>query len=160
MKKIFVFALLVTFLLSGCGKEVGVIGGADGPTDIVIVPEDDWGISMYAENVTPTGVKVVCEQSGGFYKGELQTGTPWTLEYEEDGEWKPCPTKDGTELIWTMIAQKIKINSTTEWVMDFSMHYEPLTAGKYRIGKVITDFKGDGDYANRTYYANFTIEAE
>ena len=160
MKKFLCLLLITVFALSGCGKDSAVIGGADEPTNILVMPKDDWGIAMHAEDVTPTGVKVVCEQSGGSYKGELQTGTPWTLEYEENGEWKSVPTISGDELVWTMIAQKINENQTTEWYMDFSMHYEPLTAGKYRIGKVITDFKGDGDYASRTYYANFTIEAE
>jgi len=121
---------------------------------------DDWGILMYAEDVTPSGVKVVCKQFGGEYEGELQTGTPWTLEYESDGVWIDCDTKDGNPLFWTLIAQKINKNDTTEWYMDFSMHYDPLPPGRYRIGKVITDFVESGNHTDKTYYAEFTIEAE
>ncbi len=121
---------------------------------------DDWGIMMYAEDVTPTGVKVVCRQFGGNYKGELQTGTSWVLESETDGKWGEYPTKDGNPLAWTMIAQKINENEITEWFMDFSMHYDPLPPGRYRIGKEITNFIETGDYENKTYYAEFTIEAE
>ena len=47
MKKLaaFAFRLLCAFGLAGCGREsasVGIIGGADGPTAILVASNMDW----------------------------------------------------------------------------------------------------------------------
>ncbi len=56
MKKIFVLLALIGFavLLTGCGEStaVGVIGGADGPTAVVIGEQaEPWEYDMYADEL-------------------------------------------------------------------------------------------------------------
>lgn len=125
---------------------------------VFIQSHDDWGIMFYTEDVTAKGVTLVCEQFGGEYKGELQTGTPWILQKEESGIWSSYPTKDGKDLVWTGLGLLINKNDKTIWKIDFETHYGKLTPGRYRVGKEITDFRGVGDYENKTYYAVFEIE--
>ena len=42
--------------------------------------EENWGITLTAENVIPTSAKIKCTQSGGEPTGELQTGSWYILE--------------------------------------------------------------------------------
>ncbi len=56
MKRSFVLSLVFVMLLfTGCGKEnaaVGVIGGADGPTTVIVAEQvEPWEYDMYAEEL-------------------------------------------------------------------------------------------------------------
>ena len=53
--------LLCSLLLSACNNtSVGVIGGADGPTSIIVSNSGDkWGITLCAENVTKTFMRCI-----------------------------------------------------------------------------------------------------
>ena len=55
MKKVIALTLVFVVLLTGCGKEnatVGVIGGADGPTAVVIGEQaEPWEYDMYADEL-------------------------------------------------------------------------------------------------------------
>ena len=47
-----------------------------------------------------------------------------------------------------------------EWEVNWGGRYGTLPVGKYRIGKIITDFRQSGDFDNATYYAEFEINNE
>lgn len=118
---------------------------------------DEWGITMYAENVTPKGVTVCCEQFGGNLSGELQTGAAYTLEVFEDDKWVEVETKTGEPLVWNSIAYSIQKNELTKWDVNFEHIYNDLQPGTYRVGKNVMDFRAAGDYDQKTYYAEFKI---
>ena len=81
-----VLILLCSLLLTACNNtSVGVIGGADGPTSIIVSNEGDkWGITLRAENVTKTGMTLKIEQFGGNPDGVLETGEWFKLEKTVD----------------------------------------------------------------------------
>lgn len=150
MKKVFAFMMAVVLLFaSGCGQNTNPDLNGEEP--------DEWGVTLSAEDVTPTGMTLVCTQSGGKYEGELYTGSRFVLERFVEGEWLPVSIKPEEEVDWTMIALGIQPNTTTKWTVNWEFLYGFLEPGTYRISKEIMDFRGPGQYTEKTYYAEFGI---
>ena len=131
------------------------IGEPDGGEDDA--QKDELGVSLSAEEVTPTGLKLVCMQVGDGPTGELQTGSWFALQQkDEQGEWVDVPALL-EDVAFTDEAYMIYTNGATEWEVNWEYLYGELPAGEYRIAKKINDFRGTGDYDTYTYYAEFTI---
>ena len=131
------------------------IGEPDGGEDDA--QKDELGVSLSAEEVTPTGLKLVCMQVGDGPTGELQTGSWFALQQkDEQGEWVDVPVLL-EDVAFTDEAYMIYTNGATEWEVNWEYLYGELPAGEYRIAKKINDFRGTGDYDTYTYYAEFTI---
>lgn len=117
----------------------------------------DWGISLAVKDVTPSGLTLVCTQSGGNPSGELQTGTEYNLIVLEDGTWKEV-----SEIIdnvgWNAIAYLIPKENSTEFEISWEWLYGKLSAGTYRLTKGFTDFRESGDYDTAVYWIEFEIE--
>lgn len=167
MKRILVTSIILScLLLSACNDStsVGIIGGADGPTAIVvgkndeIVSDDKWGLSLYAEDVTPKGITLKIEQFGGSPTGELQTGEWFSLEVIKDNEWKAVETNPLVDYAWNDVAYLIKKNDITELKVDWKWLYGELEPGYYRLKKEIMDFRETGDFDKEIYEVYFTIE--
>lgn len=127
----------------------------DESTDII----DSWGIELSARNIRPTGMTLICNQSGGESTGELHTGSYYFLEEEIDGEWIEVEIFDlEYDLAWTDEAWVIPMNDTVGWEIDWEWLYGELPIGRYRMGKEITDFRNTGDYDTKIYYAAFVIQ--
>ena len=125
------------------------------PPEFVIFQEI-WGITLIAENITPTGMTIKCTQSGGKPTGELQTGSWYVLEkWTKEKGWQQAPCF--AEVVWTEEAWMIPAGGICQWEMDWKGLYGVLPSGKYRIGKNIMDFRGSGDYDTALYYAEFEI---
>ena len=131
------------------------IGEPDGGEDDA--QKDELGVSLSAEEVTPTGLKLVCMQVGDGPTGELQTGSWFALQQkDEQGEWVDVPVLL-EDVAFNDEAYMIYTNGATEWEVNWEYLYGELPAGEYRIAKKINDFRGTGDYDTYTYYAEFTI---
>lgn len=120
------------------------------------IMEETWGLTLSVRDVTPTGLTLICTQSGGAPTGELQTGSPFWLEKYVGGVWEAVPLVPVC-VDWTMEAYRIPINGSLEREVNWESLYSELPTGTYRIGKKIMDFRGAGDYDEREYYAQFTI---
>ena len=121
---------------------------------------DKYGITLILENLTSTGATIKCEQSGGEVTGELETGSWYIVEKwtQMDG-WKEVETViDKQQVGWTAEAYMILEGSTTEWEVNWEWLYGELPAGKYRIGKQITDWRESGDYDTVVYHIPFEIK--
>lgn len=119
----------------------------------------NWGIQLTATNVTPTGLTLVCKQSGGQPTGGLQTGSFYWLEVQIDNEWVSVEMLPREyERAWTDEAWIIPMKDSVEWDMDWESLYGELPIGEYRIGKEIIDFRSTGDYDKNVYYAIFDIK--
>ena len=121
---------------------------------------DKYGITLILDNLTSTGAKIKCEQSGGEVTGELETGSWYIVEKwtQMDG-WKEVETViDKQQVGWTAEAYMILEGSTTEWEVNWEWLYGELPAGKYRIGKQITDWRESGDYDTVVYHIPFEIK--
>ena len=128
------------------------------PPEFMIFDEK-WGVTLTAEDITPTGVTIKCTQSNGNPTGELQTGSwyiveTWTREYG----WKQMPYIIDGEIGWNDIAWIIPMDDITELEVNWEWLYGKLPTGKYRIGKEITDFRSSGDFDTAIYYAEFEIK--
>lgn len=173
MEKLLVLALLLALLLTGCGggdssgrTENDVSGqkvtgqAATGQTagDVAAqAQEDEWGLALAAEDVSPTGLTLRFVQRDGAPTGELETGSPFWLEKEQDGTWVEVePLIE--DLAWDMMAYVINMDGDTELEQSWSALYGELAPGSYRLGKTVMDFRGTGDYDQRDYYAYFTVE--
>lgn len=156
MKKLFglLIAALMLFCLVSCAQTDSNPSGETAPQ---ADENNEWGIVLSAEDVTTTGMTLVCTQSGGQYTGELQTGSPFTIEQEVDGTWLPVDTKPEMDWAWTMEGWMIRPNDTTKWDVNWDFLYGELGPGQYRIQKEIMNFRGPGDYTQKPYYAEFAI---
>ncbi len=130
---------------------------------VIIYPmvTDPWGIRLWAENSTPQGLEISCEQFGGSAAGKLQTGEAYTLEVFRDEAWIPVETKTpDTPPVWHAVAYDIPENEITKWNIDFTRIYDVLPPGLYRVGKTVMDFREAGAFEEKTYYAEFQISDE
>ena len=124
----------------------------------VISPNEEslsWDISITAENVTPTGCKLVIQQLGGYPSGQLQTGAWYDIERLEGG-WMSVETVTNN-YAWNAIAYLIPENGDYEAKIDWEWLYGELPAGNYRIAKEVMDFRGAGDFDKKFFYAYFEI---
>lgn len=120
--------------------------------------EETWGITLTAENITPTGATIKCTQSGGEPTGELHTGSWFILEnWTQQNGWKEVPYVVEGDVAWTEEAWMISKGETYEWDINWEYLYGTLAEGKYRIGKEIMDFRVTGDYDTAIYFAEFEI---
>lgn len=122
------------------------------------INNDKWGICLFAEDVTSTGITLKIEQFGGDYSGELQTGAAYTLEKNINDEWQQVKTRTDEPLVWTLQAYIIKKNDITEMKIDWKYAYGELEPGYYRLIKEIADFKVAEKYDKETYEVYFTID--
>ncbi len=119
---------------------------------------DGWGIQLEAKDVAPTGLTLVCTQSGGYISGTLQTGSAfWVEEKTEDG-WDALGFPE--DMAFTAEAWTIPLEDSTEWEVDWSYAFGELPPGTYRIAKNIMDFRETGVWDEKTYYAEFVLEGE
>lgn len=124
--------------------------------------EEVWGMRLRVADVMPTGLTLICEQSGGNPTGELQTGPMFWLERQVGGVWKSVEQRHSEEdadavYAFEDIAYILQKGSSRVWRLRWSHLYGDLSGGRYRIGKRITDFRGTGDYDTRSYYAEFEV---
>ncbi len=157
MKKFIALILSLTFVLTlvGCGDNI--VDETEETKDVV-AEDDKWGILLIAENVTPTGLTLKIEQSGGNPSGSLEFGAAYLLENMVNNEWQELETITGEPLAWNMLAYIIKMNDVTETQIDWQYSYGELKPGKYRIKKEIMDFRDSGDYDTKIYFAEFEIK--
>lgn len=120
---------------------------------------DKWGLTLTAQDVTPTSLTLCFEQFGGTLEGNLQTGNPFTIEkLNENGEWEALKMKDN--VAWTLPAFLIPQNNIYEKEESWEYIYGTLSPGSYRIAKEVADFKEGHEYKPETYYAYFDITEE
>lgn len=116
----------------------------------------NWGLTFSVKNVTSSGLTMVVTQSGGTLTGQLMTGRRYFIQKYENGEWIFLETPE--DLAWTMEAWGIPSNDSVEWDVTWNRIYGNLSAGQYRIGKNVMDFRAAGDYDVATIYAEFVIQ--
>lgn len=132
-----------------------VLGGASFPQPIE--PEKaDWGITLSVKDVTPTGMTLVCSQSGGEITGDLECGSDYSLLVNSNGVWNAVPYLVN-EVAWTSEAYCIPMNDSIEFELKWERLYGELPAGTYRVVKGFMDFRGTGDYDTETYHTEFEI---
>lgn len=123
----------------------------------LLVNNPGWGITLHAEDVTPTGMNLVCTQQGGIPEGQLMSGQPYVLQMYENGQWSSLPHLLD-EWAWTMEGWMIPTNHSVSWQVNWSWLYGELAPGHYRIGKGISLWLAPGETQEAMHYAEFVIE--
>lgn len=121
--------------------------------------QEQWGITLTAENISHSGATIVCSQSEGENVFELNTGSFYIIQKlvetgYVDVEYLPQEYDIG----WTSEAYIINKGGSTTWDINWEWLYGKLPAGEYRIGKEIMNFRGPGDFDQEMVYAHFEIK--
>lgn len=164
MKKplLFLFLILSVVNLSACiSKEESNNDMSSIETVIDVINNnsgeiDELGIKLYATNITPTGLTLVCTQAGGNIDGELQTDNLYRIEKEIDGVWEKIKLQEN--VYWEDEVLKVNEGKNSEWDIDWTTTYGELSAGEYRIGKKFIDFESQKEYSSYFCYVEFSIE--
>ena len=153
MKKIIVL-LLSLITLTACTRIVKVEEVKDA--------EDEWGLTLSADNVTPSGMTIVFSQMNGKQTGELETGDWYALYTEENGEWKELPfiVDDDVNIGWHSIAYLIPKGGSYKMEVNWEWLYGKLEPGKYRINKEVMDVRETGDFDKKIYSLEFTVSGK
>ena len=123
--------------------------------DIPYERDTDLGLSMWTENVTPTGLTLVYRQSGGEGFSELSANPDFYLQRRTDNGWELCDTVVES-YGWTLVGTTIGKDKETRTDIDWEWLYGMLPAGHYRISKVIVP--DERFYDGCTFRAEFDIE--
>ena len=117
----------------------------------------DWGLTLSAKDVTPSGLTLICSQSGGAPSGELMTGEDYYLIVWREGHWRMVvPVIEN--YAWNSLAHWISKNTDTEFEIDWKWLYGELEPGTYRLVKEFMDFRKTADYDEAIYWMEFVIE--
>lgn len=117
----------------------------------------DWGLTLSAKDVTPSGLTLVCTQSGGEPSGDIMTGEDYYLTVWKKGHWRmvmPVIENYG----WNSLAHWITKDDDTEFKIDWKWLYGELEPGTYRLVKEFMDFRKTADYDEAIYWVEFVIE--
>ena len=161
MKKLILAALSAMMLLTAAGCTVSghnLEPAVPSPSD---APDNTLGITLTAENVTPTGLTLVCTQSGGEVTGELMSGSYYSLELYTARGWEPAKYAKGInpeEVAWTAESWVINMGGEVRWETNWEWLYGKLPAGWYRVGKEILDWRAPGDFDRHMTYAVFEVK--
>ena len=79
--------LCCLLVLSACAQASGGLTNLSTLSEQSAPNDDLLGVRLSADGVKPTGLTLICTQSGGQPTGELLTGTPYWLEEWNDGQW-------------------------------------------------------------------------
>ena len=114
----------------------------------------DFGLKLTAEDVTPTGLTLICEQSGGVFEGELASTSEFSLDMFDGAKWIVCDTViPESEIAWDQPLLLIQPEDSVSWDIDWTTIYGELKPGSYRISKWVMD-----QTSENTYFAYFTVK--
>ena len=165
MKKLIAFVLVSICVATFAGCASTADGGAlqdsirnEERSDQVNIMQNDWGITLETENVTPGGLTLVCQQSGGTDVSELLTGSYFVIQKHEEAGWADVEyLPQEYDVAWTAEAWIVQKENTTKWNVNWEWLYGELPDSEYRIGKEFMCFRGTGDFDSEMIYANFEI---
>jgi len=131
------------------------------PKDIPVGDEEfpNWGLTLSVKDVTPSGLTLVCTQSGGEITGELITGESYYLMKVKNKKGKYLSNvRGGSDFDFNAVAYMIPLNTDTEFNVDWKQMYGELKPGTYRLVKEFTEYRENGNHNDADYWVEFVIE--
>lgn len=131
------------------------------PKSVPLADENfpNWGLTLSVKDVTPSGLTLVCTQSGGEVTGELITGESYYLMKVKNKKGKYLPNvRGGYDFDFNAVAYLIPLNTDTEFNVDWKQMYGELKPGKYRLVKEFTEYRENGNHNEADYWVEFVIE--
>ena len=161
MKKLIALVLTLVCMLSfvGCAPKTDEDTSINlSKNEIDAAIPNKWGVVLEVDNVTAKGLTIVCNHSGGEGVAELDTGSFYVIQKYEKAGWIDVEyLPHEYDIAWTSEAWIIQKEGTTQWDVNWEWLYGELSAGKYRIGKEIMNFRDTGNYDTELVYAEFII---
>ena len=118
----------------------------------------DWGLTLSAKDVTPTGMTIVFIQRGGSVTGTLSTAFWYRLQKLTDYGWIEVETiLPEDEVFWGLSAIPITLEESTEIQVDWEWLYGQLSPGEYRISQEVKDYRYDANYDETILWLQFEI---
>ena len=131
------------------------------PKDIPVGDEEfpNWGLTLSVKDVTPSGLTLVCTQSGGEITRELITGESYYLMKVKNKKGKYLSNvRGGSDFDFNAVAYMIPMNTDTEFNVDWKQMYGELKPGTYRLVKGFTELRENGNHNDADYWVEFVIE--
>ena len=124
---------------------------------------DEWGISLSVDNVTPTGLTLVCKQEDFIPtttndNWEIRFNSPYVIQKYEYGSWQNVKIKAKEDVVWDIKEWVVENNAVSTMYIDWEWLYGELPAGEYRIQKEIENLKAPHDFSWKNIYARFVID--
>lgn len=123
----------------------------------IIDPMPDWGITMSAEDITPSGLTLCLTQSGGNIPERLIVGTEFYLEIQTDTGWEVMEANDGSN-VWNFTENYLSANETVKFEIDWTNMYGELSPGTYRVRKTVSDLLPTDAGQSYTYSIEFIVQ--
>ena len=118
---------------------------------------DEWGITLTASNVTPTGMNIEYLWDGTKTSGELQCGESYYLEQYKNGKWERLPVISDDIIAFIAISYSLNENEPFVQTKEWSDIYGSLESGNYRFCADVVVFQPPKEALLKTYYAYFKI---
>lgn len=124
-------------------------------TNIPYERDDSFGLTVSAENITPTGLTLCFSQSGGNGFDGLSADPAYYIQRKTENGWELCKTV--TENYgWNAATEVVVLDGETRYDIDWEWLYASLPEGHYRISRVI--FPDEKYYDGYTFRAEFNVE--
>ena len=115
--------------------------------------ENRFGVELMGENITATGMTLICTRADVLPEWEVTTGSAYGLSVLQDGTWKAYQRTDGicVDFAWTAEAYLITADTPLTWEIDWEWLYGELPARTYRLGKGFSAVLQDDEEAFPAY---------
>ncbi len=148
-------------IITGICLLAGIVALILIPKSVPLADENfpNWGLTLSVKDVTPSGLTLVCTQSGGEITGELITGESYCLMKVKNKKGKYLPNvRGGYDFDFNAVACMIPLNTDTEFNVDWKQMYGELKPGTYRLVKEFTEYRENGNHNEADYWVEFVIE--
>ena len=159
MKKILMITLAFSLLFTGCGNASnGKSKGGSHSTAQTEKNNDKYGLTITAEDITPTGLKLIYTQKDVDYEGELKVFNLYYIETKnKQGDWEDVK-QIGSWGLWGETNHTIKKNGITEFNPNWKDIYGELPKGEYRIHLFMQHHITSDEINKAEYFVYFEIE--
>ncbi len=148
-------------IITGICLLAGIVALILIPKSVPLADENfpNWGLTLSVKDVTPSGLTLVCTQSGGEITGELITGESYYLMKVKNKKGKYLSNvRGGSDFDFNAVAYMIPLNTDTEFNVDWKQMYGELKPGTYRLVKEFTEYRENGNHNDADYWVEFVIE--
>lgn len=97
--------------------------------------DKEWGLHIYATDVSSTGLTLTLQRYGGEREEELVTGDDYWLQVKTLTGWKDLETLDGEIPPYFLVAYPMDEGDEKTWNENWEYSFGKLSPGIYRISK-------------------------
>lgn len=133
-RKMSLFMAVLLVLLTGCTKAAVLDPVSFSKEDARF--ENEWGVALTVQDVTPTGLTIVCERGDGSDAG-ITTTPVFKIYTLQDDVWVPYERTDGEfgYKAWDQVFYEVAVGELLTLEADWTWLHGQLPAGEYLVMK-------------------------